>query len=220
MSAIRGCNGFARLHRILHLKFNVCVNVPNRALSLAPADMITRQSPANPESEDRSSPPFPRRRQAPLVPLPDPRATFQAVITKRTAAALAWDSGPNSRGSSFGDSFCRRYSVSPERFEIEMMRRCLSRRARWFRPLLELFAEHHFSLDRFFVRSIGRVRTAAEFRAEVQAFRDHPSNRRWARRSMKLRLSIWRIWDVADEILPYLQPAQPTAPLPGPSHLN
>jgi len=126
---------------------------------------------------------------------------------------------PMALSSCFRDSFCRRFLVPRERYEIEMLRRCLSRRARWLRPFLHFFAEQPFSLDRLFIESIGRARSVAEFRADLQAFRDHPSNRRWARHSLKLRLSVWRIWDVADEVLPHLQNGDANA-RPGVSQWN
>ena len=55
-----------------------------------------------------------------------------------------------------------------------------------------------------FIESIGRARDAAEVKGELKAFREHASNRRWHRRVLKLRLSVWRVLDVADELMPHL----------------
>ena len=113
-------------------------------------------------------------------------------------------------GLTFRDVFCRRFDIPSERFEIAVLQRCLSRRARLLRPLIRLFARHYFSFDAFFVQSIGRVRNAQQFTAEVKAFRDHSRNRDWLRRRFKLRLSVWRILDLADEVMPHLEARQCT----------
>jgi hypothetical protein len=117
------------------------------------------------------------------------------------AMPLPWYVGPP---GNFREAFCRRFAIAPERFEIEMLRRCMSRRARLIGWLLRPVSPDYYSIDRLFVRSIGRAQDPDEFTAEVKAFRDDPANRAWGRRVLKLRLSIWRVLDVADEVLPHL----------------
>ena len=127
-----------------------------------------------------------------------------------TAAFVPWPVQPNGARATFRDVFCRRFAVPAERYELEMLQRSLARRARLIGPLIRIFAPHFFSLDQLFVQSIGRAQTAEDLKSELKAFRDHPDNRLWSRRVLKLRLSVWRIWATADEVLPHLGPPRPS----------
>ncbi len=150
------------------------------------------------KNSDRSPPPRIRRKQAPDSPV-DLAPTYD---NERLAgdAASHFELPP----PAFREAFCRRFAIAPERYEIEMLRRCLSRRARLVAALLSGFSRPMFAVDRLFIESIGRVRNDDELRSELRAFREHSSNRRWPRRCLKLRLSVRRVWDVADEVLPHL----------------
>jgi hypothetical protein len=127
--------------------------------------------------------------------------------------SIAWP--PETKGASacFRDVFCRRFQVAPERYEVDMLRRCLPRRVRLLAPLIRLFSPDLFSVDRLFIDSIGRTRNAAELKTELRAFRDHAANRRWKRRVLKLRLSVWRILDTADAVLPHLKSSAVSRPI-------
>lgn len=159
--------------------------------------MISRFSLQEPEPSDRSPSP---------VTTGVPRMGEIAGDPARPAAGsfVPWPTQANGAPATFRDVFCRRFAVVSERYEVEMLQRCLTRRARLAGPLIRLFARHFFSVDQLFVQSIGRARTADDLKTELKAFREHPDNRLWSRRVLKLRLSVWRIWDTADEVLPHL----------------
>lgn len=104
----------------------------------------------------------------------------------------------------FRHVFCAFHGIAVERFAHEMFDRAVFRRVRWLRPLISLFNKHFFAVDLQFVRSIGKVTTIEELNAELDEFLYHPRNRRWARHSLKLRLSTRRILDIAEPLMPEL----------------
>ena len=133
-----------------------------------------------------------------------PRTFFDRPARDLELPSLAPSSRSPVFGPRFRDVFCRRFGIAAERYEIELMKRCLSRRARLLAPLIRLVSPRFFALDELFADSIGRVRQKKEFKDELTGFFDHPANSTWLRRSLKLRLSVFRLRNVAREVLPFL----------------
>lgn len=160
--------------------------------------MLPYASPSYNEPSDRVPPPRTPRKHLRV----NADSARELSRSEQTGEAFT---APLTGSTCFRDAFCRRYAIPPERFDLEMLRRCLSRRARLLSTVLTPFAPHLFSVDRMFIETIGRARGADELKAELKAFRDHSANRRWSRRWLKLRLSVWRVLDIADEVLPHVR---------------
>ena len=93
----------------------------------------------------------------------------------------------------FAEFFCNQRRLPPERYRSAMLRCCLHRRALIFLPLLSLFAPNHFEADYELITGVGLMRTTEALNDEIHAYYDHPDNRRFLRRTLRLRVSVKRL---------------------------
>ena len=106
----------------------------------------------------------------------------------------------------FHDSFCAHFQVPPERYEQEILQRTLTPGARLFRGFLRLTNRNYFASDREFVAAIGRLTRHGDFHAEAQDFHDHPDNRGFLRRALRLRVSATLVRNLIGEVWPDFAP--------------
>jgi len=90
--------------------------------------------------------------------------------------------------ATFAEKFCARHDVAPEKYEEVVLKRSLYPVARLLRPVLALKA-NYFAADREFIRGVGQLTLSGDFDSEAQDYLDHPTNRGFLRRVLKLRVS-------------------------------
>jgi hypothetical protein len=133
----------------------------------------------------------------------EPHASSRPVVIRPRPTLLPTE-GVLLEGKTFREIYCARFEVPNERFEIDLLRRCLPAQARLLAPMLRRVTRNFFDVDVVFLRAVGAVRTTTGMRNRIEDFRDDPRNRRWSRMQLNLRVSTRRLLDIADEIVPYL----------------
>jgi hypothetical protein len=108
-------------------------------------------------------------------------------------------------GRSFADCVCEQLGLHPNQYEEAVFQRCLYRKARVLRPLLQCCNRNFFTPDRDFVRRIGKIRRREELTRELEDFFYHPRNGGWLRREFNLRVSCRKIVALAREVMPELR---------------
>lgn len=93
----------------------------------------------------------------------------------------------------FSGQFCRQFKVSPDRYRAAVLKRTLYPAARMLRPVLRLIDRDYFSADQDYIDSVGRIQRARELPNESHEFNHHPANRRFLRRTLRLRVSVGRM---------------------------
>lgn len=103
---------------------------------------------------------------------------------------------------SFKVRFCERYGVPPAAFGEALLRRALYPHARplcWF---LGMWDRHYFQPDFEFIEDVAHLRSAAYFAEAMDCYINHPYNRRFLRRRLRLRISGRRMWEEVNAIFP------------------
>lgn len=120
--------------------------------------------------------------------------------------------------ATFAEQFCERRGVPPDRYVDAMFWRCLHRRAWPVAPVLRWLAPDFFAPDLELVRGLGRMSSAAALNEEIADFYAHPHNRGFAKRRLRLRLSVRRVKREVYGVFPRQSrsaAAEPTAAPPG-----
>lgn len=117
---------------------------------------------------------------------PPPTAT-EPLSLSRTVAS------PRTLPASFAERFCRSHGVTADRYEEEMLVRCLYPHARAMRHLIRFFAPRYFVPDRDFLREVGGLRNRRWFRYEVEDFFSVGGAARFWRQTLRLRVSVDRV---------------------------
>ena len=102
----------------------------------------------------------------------------------------------------FAELFCERYGVSPDHYERAVFWRCVQRRALIFVPLVRLFSPDYFAADFELIRDAGRLTKASALHDDLADFYSHPSNVGFARRRLRLRISVGRLTRLVNTVLP------------------
>lgn len=103
-------------------------------------------------------------------------------------------------GSSFAEKFCVQRGLDRKKYLDAVLQESLYPMARWLRPVLAL-RFGYFEGDREFISGVGLLTRSRDFDAEAADFLDHPSNRWFPRRVLKLRVSTYRLRRIVREIL-------------------
>jgi hypothetical protein len=101
---------------------------------------------------------------------------------------------------SFAEHYCRRHGIYHEGFLLVVLQRTLYPHVR---PIFSLMLQMHpqlFSADFDFVVALGRTRSYSDFEFAAQAFCEHPANRGFLRRSLRMRISVRRVRRLLNEI--------------------
>ena len=141
----------------------------------------------------------------PSAPPPSPRKDRRPWraddLFPATEVTHAWDV----TGRSFAESVCEQLGLHPNQYEEAVFRRCLYRKARVLRPLLQCCNRSFFAPDHDFVRRVGKVRRREELMRELDEFYYHPRNGGWLRRRFNLRVSCRKLVALAREVMPELR---------------
>jgi len=100
----------------------------------------------------------------------------------------------------FAKLFCEHYHVAPQRYQRAVFWRCLHRRAWVLAPLLLLLNRDFFTADFDLIERIRTLKSASELYGEVDDFNAHPWNCGFARRWLRMRLSIRRLTHLVNHV--------------------
>ncbi|MCR6655732.1 MAG: hypothetical protein NVV63_07930 [Opitutus sp.] len=107
---------------------------------------------------------------------------------------------------SFEETFCAQYGVPPELYGTTVLRLTLYPHARW---LADMSPRSFLAPDRDFITCIGRLTRWRGFASEAHQFQHLPENRRFWRRSLRLRVSVGRMRVLFSEVMGGTAPARP-----------
>lgn len=105
----------------------------------------------------------------------------------------------------FRELYCEQRQIASDRYETDLVRRCLHWRARPFYWLLGMNREYT-SPDFDFVRSVGELHSRRQFRDEAAEYFYHPGNGGFFRRVLRLRVSSRRLQAIFEELISTGQP--------------
>jgi hypothetical protein len=93
----------------------------------------------------------------------------------------------------FSERFCHLFQLEPKKFEATVFRMALYPQASVLGPVLRLLHPGFFEVDLELVRNVGLITDLKQFRNLAWDFSDHPANRTWLRRNLRMRLSTQRL---------------------------
>ena|SRR6478609_5492429 len=100
----------------------------------------------------------------------------------------------------FRELYCDQRQIASDRYEADLVRRCLHWQARPFYWLLGMNREYT-SPDYDFVRSVGELRSRRQFRDEAAEYFYHTGNVGFLRKVLRLRVSSRRLQAIFDELI-------------------
>ena len=106
-----------------------------------------------------------------------------------------------SRGSSFKSRYCSLLSCSPERFEKELMRRCLFKRARLLYPWIERFNNDFFLYERKLLERIAREDNFSDIRHDIDFYQHKFVTTSTRRGAFRIRISSQRLVRIVREVM-------------------
>ncbi len=101
----------------------------------------------------------------------------------------------------FAWKFCRAHKIAATRYRAVLMRRSLYPAARWLAPLLRLLDPEFFAADHECLETIGRLRRLRDLPIATYEFARHSDNRRFLRRTLRLRISAGRVQDIVHSVM-------------------
>lgn len=104
--------------------------------------------------------------------------------------------------ATFAELHCRRHNLPREHYARDVLSRCLYSHARFLAPLVAFVSPDHFDSDSDLVIGVGDLRRLDDLRHEFSAFAQHPENRGFLRRGLRLRISGARLHALVADTLP------------------
>jgi len=104
------------------------------------------------------------------------------------------DSAPAS--PALAELYCRARRIRPADYGRTLFREALYPHARPLAGLLAWLDRRHFAADHEFVQAIGHIRSVGDFALPMGAYIEHPANRDFLRRRLRLRISTRRVLDL------------------------
>jgi hypothetical protein len=108
----------------------------------------------------------------------------------------------------FLDRYCQRTGQRRSEFVTDVLRRTLYPHARLFIRVLELLDRQHFHPDYEFIEDVSLMRRQADFSSAVRSYLEHPRNRSFLRRRLRLRISVRRMVDLVNHVSPPVLPTE------------
>jgi hypothetical protein len=102
----------------------------------------------------------------------------------------------------FAELYCRARGLPAGDFQRALFREALYPHARLVAGLVTWLNRRHFVADYEFVEDVGHIRSVGDFALPMGSYVEHPDNRRFLRRRLRLRTSARRMLRVVREILP------------------
>ena len=109
---------------------------------------------------------------------------------------------------SFLEIYCQRTNQRRSHFVPDVLHRTLYPHARPFIRLLEALDQQYFHPDYEFIEDISLMRRPADFSAAVRSYLEHPRNRTFLRRRLRLRISVRRMLELVNHVSPPVLPPE------------
>lgn len=97
------------------------------------------------------------------------------------------------KGPTFSELYCARERIAPSDAAERLFRDALYPHARPFAALFRLVRRRHFLADREFIEDVGYLRSLEDFSLVLGCYIEHPDNRGYLRRRLRLRVSARRM---------------------------
>ena len=104
--------------------------------------------------------------------------------------------------TTFQEIYCARERCSASEFRHRVFAAALPWYARLLGPVVRALNQRHFAADHQLIDAASRAETVEQLRVELRTYVGDPSNRRWLRRSAKIRVSTRRLLRLARAYLP------------------
>jgi hypothetical protein len=93
----------------------------------------------------------------------------------------------------FADLYCERHGVPRPRYNAVVFRKALFPHARLLLVVVRSLSRLHFLADHEFVEDVGHIKGIADFSYPLGSYIEHPANRGFLRRVLRLRVSARRL---------------------------
>lgn len=104
--------------------------------------------------------------------------------------------------ATFAELYCQQRGIPPDRYLASMFWRCLHRRTWPLVRLIRMVAPDYFTADYDLIRDVGHLTRATGLTEDLADFHSHPYNRSFARRRLRLRVSVRRVTNEVHRLLP------------------
>lgn len=99
------------------------------------------------------------------------------------------------------ERYCSIHGIDPEDFLDHLLPQTLHQPARLLFPMLRRVAPERFEVDRIYLACLGRVRSLKQMKLESSAYRHEHANRSFARRTLRMRVSVSRTHAILTPLL-------------------
>jgi hypothetical protein len=93
----------------------------------------------------------------------------------------------------FAELYCERHGVPRPRYNAVVFRQALFPHARLLLVVVRSLSRLHFLADHEFVEDVGHIKGVGDFSYPLGSFIEHPANRGFLRRVLRLRVSARRM---------------------------
>ncbi len=102
----------------------------------------------------------------------------------------------------FAESFCAQHGIQREQFVRIVFKQVLYPRTLLLTGFLQFLKCDYFAPDFDLIYGVEHLRRMREFKIEASRFNEHPANRGWLRRRLRLRVSTHLLQALIKETLP------------------
>jgi hypothetical protein len=103
--------------------------------------------------------------------------------------------------------YCRSRGIAPSAFARELLQQGAYPHARPWLGVLARLNPGHFDPDYEFIADVGQLRRRTDFGDAAGSYLSHPLNKGFLRRRLRLRISVRRMLQLVNEVLPQNVPA-------------
>lgn len=118
---------------------------------------------------------------------------------------------PPAQSPTFAERYCRARGLLPSEYHRALLQEALYPHARPLAGLLRLLDRRHFVADYEFVEDVGHIRSVADFALPMGSYVEHPDNRGFLRRRLRLRTSTRHMLTLVRAA--FAQPGVPAEPV-------
>jgi len=103
---------------------------------------------------------------------------------------------------SFLELYCQRTGLRRSQFVTDVLHRTLYPHAKPCIRLLEAFSAQYFHPDYEFIEDVSLMRRPGDFSTAMRSYLEHPHNRTFLRRRLRLRISVRRMLALVNHVNP------------------
>lgn len=103
---------------------------------------------------------------------------------------------------SFLELYCQHTGLRRSQFVTDVLRRTLYPHALPFVRVMELLDDQHFHPDYEFIEDVSLMRRPGDFCTAMRNYLEHPRNRSFLRRRLRMRISVRRMLALVNHVNP------------------